>query len=120
MCKYQQNFCDHELAPMHNTDVAFMPLLQCSIGLCAYLVFVLICNHCAVKGHSAEVDYNQTLRTFKLFRRLYAYNPGQGTFQPVPAMPPHLPQQICTALKTLRLVNTAGADSSFTPCQLAF
>lgn len=53
------------------------------------------------------------LRTFKLFRKLYKYCPGQSTFRPVQPMPPHLPNQICRALESLHLVNTAGMLSRF-------
>lgn len=61
----------------------------------------------ACKGHNFTEDGPQ-LRTFKLFRRLYKYSSEQGTFQQLPAMPRHLPDQICRALESLRLVNTAG------------
>ena len=55
-----------------------------------------------------DADESQKLVTFKLFWRLYTYSPGQGTFKPVPAMPPHLPRQIRRTLETLHLINTAG------------
>ena len=61
----------------------------------------------ACKGHNLTEDGDH-LRTFKLFRRLYKYSSEQGTFQHLPAMPRHLPDQICRALESLRLVNTAG------------
>lgn len=62
------------------------------------------------QNRSFHVDDGQTLRTFKLFWRLYTYSPEQGTFQPVPAMPPHLPKQICRALESLHLINAAGDE----------
>ena len=36
------------------------------------------------------------------------YNPERGTFDPVPAMPLHLPRQIRRALESLLFINTAG------------
>ena len=66
----------------------------------------------ACQGHNWSKE-GAHLRTFKLFQRLYKYCPGQDTFQPVQAMPPHLPNQICRALDSLHLVNTAGMLSQF-------
>ena len=72
-----------------------------------YLLALISPHVLACKGHNSGED-GGILRTFKLFWRLYKYSPGQGTFQPVQAMPPHLPSQICRASEGLHLVNTAG------------
>ena len=66
--------------------------------------------HFAVKGRNRDAEDHQPLRTFKLFRRLYCYSVEKDEFQPVPAMPPHLPHQICRALESLYLINTAGLE----------
>lgn len=50
----------------------------------------------------------QETRAFKLFLRLYIFDPQQGTFRPVPRMPRHLPQQIAKALSVLHSIDTAG------------
>lgn len=60
------------------------------------------------QGRSFSANDGQKLRNFKLFWRLYVYNPERGTFDPVPAMPLHLPRQIRRALESLRFINTAG------------
>lgn len=85
-------------------------------GLLTYSFSFLSCvvpKHVfACKGHNVTEDGAQ-LRTFKLFRRLYKYSSELGTFQQLPAMPRHLPDQICRALESLRLVNTAGMSVHF-------
>jgi len=63
-------------------------------------------HSCQERSFSA--NDGQKLRNFKLFWRLYVYNPERGTFDPVPAMPLHLPRQIRRALESLRFINTAG------------
>jgi len=60
------------------------------------------------QGRSSSASDGQKLRSFKLFWRLYVYNPERGTFDPVPATPLHLPRQIRRALDSLRFINTAG------------
>ncbi|KAL3153346.1 hypothetical protein ABBQ38_011686 [Trebouxia sp. C0009 RCD-2024] len=50
------------------------------------------------------------LRGFQLFLKLYVYNPQTDSFDPVPGMPDHLPQQICQALQSLQQIETAGAN----------
>ncbi|DBA71773.1 TPA: hypothetical protein ACH3X2_011039 [Trebouxia sp. C0005] len=67
-------------------------------------------DYVLVKSRSFKFDEGQTVRTFKLFWRLYTYSSEHGIFQPVPAMPPHLPKQIRRALESLHLINTAGVE----------
>ena len=50
----------------------------------------------------------QEVRAFKLFLRLYTFDPQQGSFRPVPRMPAHLPQQLVQALHVLHQIDTAG------------
>ncbi len=68
-------------------------------------------DHCC-QGQPSGANDGQKLRNFKLFWRLYTYNPEQGTFDPVPAMPLHLPRQIRRALESLHSINTAGNKMS--------
>ena len=42
---------------------------------------------------------------FTLFLRKYVYQPSLDSFAVIPAMPDHLPQQICDALDGLQLVD---------------
>ncbi|DBA94074.1 TPA: hypothetical protein ACH3X1_001722 [Trebouxia sp. C0004] len=103
-------------------------LAPCNLQQADYVLVKLIDGRhrlLGVKTHSPRADLSvfsktvdrsfnmgegQTLRTFKLFWRLYTYSPEHGTFQPVPAMPPHLPKQICRAVEGLHLINTAGVE----------
>ena len=48
------------------------------------------------------------VRGFQLLLRTFVYIPDSDTFEPVPAMPRQLPQQICQALYTLKQIDTAG------------
>ena len=79
------------------------------VHVCAKQCLSLICTCVGVKGRNLDADNHHNLRTFKIYWRLYIYNPGQGTFEPVPGMPRHLPRQIRRALESLHLINTAGA-----------
>ena len=45
---------------------------------------------------------------FRLFMMAYVYVSAKDTFEPVPGMPLHLPNQICNALHTLHDIDTAG------------
>ncbi|KAL0030094.1 hypothetical protein WJX79_006699 [Trebouxia sp. C0005] len=65
---------------------------------------------CRTVGRSSSATDGQKLRSFKLFRRLYVYSLEQGTFDPVPAMPLHLPRQIRRALESLHFISTAGLE----------
>lgn len=85
------------------------------VHVCAKQCLSLICTCVGVKGRNLDADNHHSLRTFKIYWRLYIYNPGQGTFEPVPGMPRHLPRQIRRALESLHLINTAGAA---TGCRL--
>ncbi|KAL0030049.1 hypothetical protein WJX79_003470 [Trebouxia sp. C0005] len=103
-------------------------LAPCDLQQADYVLVKLIDGrHCllTVKTHSTRTDLSvfsrtvsrsfkfdegQTVRTFKLFWRLYTYSSEHGIFQPVPAMPPHLPKQIRRALESLHLINTAGVE----------
>ena len=40
----------------------------------------------------------------------YVYTPSSKLFEPVPAMPPHLPNQLRTALYALRQIDSAGVN----------
>ena len=87
-------------------------ILHCGSHMYSVVIYANICfglqSYLHVQGRNADTDESQSLRTFKLFWRLYSYSPGQGIFQPVPAIPHHLPRQIRRALETLQLINTAG------------
>ena len=89
-------------------------LLVCSNCSSVCTTFLLDADSCRLCWCCQKRSFNaadgETLRTFKLFWRLYTYSPEQGTFQPVPAMPPHLPKQICRALESLHFINTAGGE----------
>lgn len=64
------------------------------------------CDH--MQGSDAFCMDEMELLTFRLFLRLYVYEPGQLTFRPVPRMPRHVPHQIGKALKALHLIETEG------------
>ena len=115
-CMCQSCCCrTHHIEPHASIELkAFLPCCvllvatRCYAELQHYICLSVMSTHVpACKGRNFG-DHGTHLRTFKLFRRLYMYRPGQGTFQPVPAMPPHLPSQICRALESLHLINTAG------------
>lgn len=61
------------------------------------------------RGSSADVASGQ-LRGFQLFLKTYAYSKQTDTYEQVPDVPDHLPQQICQALKALQLIETAGTE----------
>ena len=105
-----QQYTLHRAACIHSfLPVCFYVLINSNAELQYYMHLpALISPHVlACQGRNFGEDGGK-LRTFKLFRRLYKYSPGQGIFQPVQAMPPHLPSQISRALESLRLINTAG------------
>lgn len=99
------------------TQPIFCPYVCLSICCnCSSICNTLLLNaaghrlHWCFQSRSFKFDEGQTVRTFKLFWRLYTYSSEHGIFQPVPAMPPHLPKQIRRALESLHLINTAGDE----------
>ena len=56
------------------------------------------------------------LKEIRLFLRSYGYSDVQGTFVACPAMPPHLPRQICRALDDLHLIDLGATSTHMPPC----
>ncbi len=64
---------------------------------------------CCQGRHGTPAGQAQQLRGYKLFMKVYLCIPEQGTFEAVPGMPYHLPQQICEAQDVLQQIDRAGA-----------
>ena len=62
-------------------------------------------NDMRVQVGTLEKDGKKKLQLFTLFLTDYLYSPATGTFVAVSAMPLHLPDQICSALAALHLIN---------------
>ena len=66
--------------------------------------------------NSEKSGKNFELKEISLFLRSYGYSDQQGTFLVCPAMPPHLPRQICRALDDLHLVDQGAAFTHLPHC----
>ncbi|DBA85716.1 hypothetical protein WJX77_011623 [Trebouxia sp. C0004] len=117
----------HILAPWAPCKAAQL-LHSCSLSHAEYvLVKLLDGRQCLLKVHNISMEQRslhqknwgrcrwpdgqvQQLRGYKLFMKVYLYIPDRDTFEAVPGMPYHLPEQICEAQDALQQIDRAGGD----------